>query len=136
MALKCSSRYLGPVSIYSQTTPYARKSCFCQKWSCRQETPLSMRNSFFSLTRLLNDFPDMAFLYQFIAISLLLEENQIFVLMELQTGTPFFVRNVVLACSSASDMQHYFTVLLYTTWRHPCLSFVYQTSLTFRWLKR
>jgi hypothetical protein len=54
--------------------------------------------------------------------------------MKLQTGTWFFVRNAVLACSSASDMQYYFTVQLYTTWRHPGLSFVYETSLTFRWL--
>ena len=36
--------------------------------------------------------------------------------------------------SSASDMQHYFTVQLYTIWRHPGLCFVYETSLTFRWL--
>jgi hypothetical protein len=54
--------------------------------------------------------------------------------MKLQTGTPFFVRNVVLVCSSASGMHQYFTVQLYTTWRHPGLSFVYETSLTFRWL--
>ena len=31
-------------------------------------------------------------------------------------------------------MHQYFTVQLYTTWRHPGLSFVYETSLTFRWL--
>ena len=52
--------------------------------------------------------------------------------MELQKGNRLFVRNAVLARSSASDMQHYFTVQFYTTW----LSFVYETSLTFRWLKR
>ena len=41
----------------------------------------------------------------------------------------------VLSCSSASGMHHYFTVQLYTTWRHPGLSFVYETSLTVRWLE-
>ena len=41
--------------------------------------------------------------------------------MELTTGTCFCVRNVVLACSSASSMQFYFTVQLYTNWRHPGL---------------
>ena len=49
---------------------------------------------------------------------------------------PIFVRNVVFACSSASGMHHYFTVQLYTTWRHPGLIFVYETSLTIRWLKK
>ena len=49
---------------------------------------------------------------------------------------PIFVRNVVFACSSASGIHHYFTVQLYTTWRHPGLSFVYETSLTIRWLKK
>ena len=36
----------------------------------------------------------------------------------------FFVRNIVSACSSASDMHHYFTVQFYTTW------------LSYIWLKR
>ena len=54
--------------------------------------------------------------------------------MKLQIGALIFVWNVVLACSSASYMQHYFTVQLYTTWHHPGLSFVHETSLTFRWL--
>jgi hypothetical protein len=48
----------------------------------------------------------------------------------------FFVRNVVLVCSSASGMQHCFTVQLYTTQRQPSLSFVYETSRTIRWLKK
>jgi hypothetical protein len=26
-------------------------------------------------------------------------------------------------------------IKLYTTWRHPGISFVYETSLTFRWLE-
>ena len=34
--------------------------------------------------------------------------------MELQTGTPFFVWNVVLAYSPASSMQRYFTEQLNT----------------------
>ena len=55
--------------------------------------------------------------------------------MQLQTGTPFYVQTVVFACSSASGMQHSFTVQLYTSWCHPGLSFVYETSLTIRWLK-
>ena len=38
--------------------------------------------------------------------------------MELQTGTPIYVWNVVLACISASGMEHYFTVQLYTTLCH------------------
>ena len=32
---------------------------------------------------------------------------------------PFIVRNVVLACSSASGMQHSFTVHMYTTGPDP-----------------
>ena len=56
--------------------------------------------------------------------------------MELKTGPHIFVQNVVFACSSASGMHHYFTVQLYTTWRHPGLSFSYETSLTIRSLKK
>ena len=43
--------------------------------------------------------------------------------------TPIFVLNVVFPCSSASGMHHYFTVQLYTTWRHPGLSFVYMSQI-------
>jgi hypothetical protein len=32
-------------------------------------------------------------------------------------------------------MQNFFTVQVFTNWRHPGLSFVYETSLTIRWLK-
>ena len=45
------------------------------------------------------------------------------------------MQNVVLSCSSASAMHYYFNVQLYTSWRHPGLSFVYATSLTVRWLE-
>ena len=51
--------------------------------------------------------------------------------VEFQRETPFFARNVVLACSSL----HYFTVQMYTSWRLSGLSFAYETSLTIRWLK-
>ena len=44
--------------------------------------------------------------------------------------TPIFVLNVVFACSSASGMHHYFTVQLYTTWRHPRLSLGLETLHT------
>ena len=66
--------------------------------------------------------------------------------MKLQTGTPLFVRNVVLACNCDSGMQHFLTVQVFTTWRHfgatlaplwrhPGLSFVNETSLTIRCLR-
>jgi hypothetical protein len=55
--------------------------------------------------------------------------------MELQIGTPFFVRNFVLAISSTSVIHFYFIAQLYTAWRHPGLSVVYKTSLTLRWLE-
>ena len=79
---------------------------------------------------------NISFLYQFVPITLFVWESKFLPKVKLQTGTPLLVRNVVLACNYDSGMQYFLTVQVYTTWRHPGLSFVNETSLTIRCLRR
>ena len=136
--IRWSCRQKPPLSMRNLNFVHKSLKCFHEKIifvksGVADENPLLVCGIHFSLSHgskmifrtcpsFINLFPDHFFF----------EKIRFLYKWSCRQGPPIFVWNVVFTCSSASGMHHYFTVQLYTTWRHPSLSFVYETFLTFR----
>ena len=106
------------ISLFPDHSFYV-KVYFCQKWSCRQELPQSVRNSNFALKAL------KCFSGHFFVISIYSQTSpsmrkQIFVKSGVADGNLLFLCGIWFWHAALYTI--YFTVHLYTTWRHPILS--------------